>query len=85
MVMAVLHATGDDGLVGSAELLQLVSSAANATHTGIRINLRNLPSVAGSPDLAPVRNANPVSAASPAVNPHGHRDQRADRYDQKDC
>jgi len=42
MVMAALHPTGEVGLVGSAELPQPDSIAANATHTGIRINIRNL-------------------------------------------
>jgi len=37
MVMAALHGTGEVGLVGSAELPQPDSIAANATHTGIRI------------------------------------------------
>jgi hypothetical protein len=43
MVMAVLHPTGEGGLVGFAELPQPDSIAAKATHTGIRINIRNLP------------------------------------------
>jgi hypothetical protein len=43
MVMVVLHATGEVGLVGSTELPQPDSIAANARHTGIRINVRNLP------------------------------------------
>lgn len=43
MVMAALHPTGEVGLVGSAELPQPDSIAANATHMGIRINIRNLP------------------------------------------
>jgi hypothetical protein len=43
MVMAALHATGEVGLVGSDELPQPDSIAANATQTGIRINIRNLP------------------------------------------
>jgi hypothetical protein len=43
MVMAALHPTGEVGLVGSAELPQPDSIAANATHTGIRLNIRNLP------------------------------------------
>jgi hypothetical protein len=48
MVMAALHATGgvglgEVGLVGSAELPQPESIAATATHTRIRINIRNLP------------------------------------------
>ena len=43
MVMATLHVTGEVGLVGSAELPQPDSIAANATHTGTRINIRNLP------------------------------------------
>ena len=47
MVMAALHATGgvvlgDVGLVGSAELPQPESIAANATDAGIRINIRNM-------------------------------------------
>jgi hypothetical protein len=42
-VMATLHPTGEVGPVGSAELPQPDSIAANATHTGIRINIRNLP------------------------------------------
>ena len=40
--MAV-HPTGEVGLVGSAELPQPNSIAANPTHSGIRINIRNLP------------------------------------------
>jgi len=43
MVMATLHPTGEVGLVGSGELPQPDRIAANATHTGIRINLRNQP------------------------------------------
>src|SRR5712691_8144404 len=43
MVMAALHPTGEVGLVGSGELPQPDSIAANATHTGIRVNIRNLP------------------------------------------
>jgi hypothetical protein len=43
MVMATLHPTGEVGLVGSGELPQPDRIAANATHTGIRINIRNLP------------------------------------------
>lgn len=43
MVMAVLHPIGEVGLVGSAELPQPDSIAANAMHTGIRINICNLP------------------------------------------
>jgi hypothetical protein len=43
MVMAALHPIGEVGLVGSAELPQPDSVAATATHTGIRINIRNLP------------------------------------------
>jgi hypothetical protein len=43
MVMAALQPTGEVGLVGSAELPQPDSIAANATHTDIRINIRNLP------------------------------------------
>ena len=43
MVMAALHPTGEVGLVGSAELPQPDSIAANPTHTEIRINIRNLP------------------------------------------
>jgi hypothetical protein len=39
MVMAALHPTGEVGLVGSVELPQPDSIAANATHTGIRINI----------------------------------------------
>ena len=42
MVMAALHSTGEVGLVGSAELPQPDSIAANAMHKGIRINVRNL-------------------------------------------
>jgi hypothetical protein len=48
MVMAALHPTGEVGLVGSAELPQPDSIAANATHTGIRINIRKLPLLDGS-------------------------------------
>jgi len=40
MVMAALHPTGEVGLVGSAALPQPDSIAANATHTGIRIDIR---------------------------------------------
>jgi len=46
IVMVALHPTGEVGLVGlveSAELPQPDSIAANATHSGIRINIRNLP------------------------------------------
>jgi len=43
MVIAALHPTGEVGLVGAGELPQPESIAANATHTGIRINTRNLP------------------------------------------
>ena len=39
MVMTVLHPVG---LVGSAELPQPDSIAANATYTGIRINIRHM-------------------------------------------
>jgi hypothetical protein len=39
MVMAALHSTGEVG----PELPQPDSIAPNATHTGIRINIRNLP------------------------------------------
>jgi hypothetical protein len=43
MVMAILHPTGEVGLVGSAELPQPDSITANPTHIGIRIDIRNLP------------------------------------------
>ena len=47
MVMVALHATGEVGLVESVELPQPDSIAANATHMGIRINIRNLPLLEG--------------------------------------
>jgi hypothetical protein len=53
MVMAALHPTGEVGLVGSGELLQPDSIAANATHTGIRINIRNLPLSEDHPTESP--------------------------------
>ena len=59
MVMTVLHPVGEVGLVGLAELPQPDSTTANATHTGIRINIaglqrwvsapRNCPAVIRSP------------------------------------
>jgi hypothetical protein len=76
MVMAALHPTGEVGLVGSAELPQPDSIAANATHTGIRIKIRNLPflddhptesptqcqSVNGSAGLSALRGREPVAS-----------------------
>jgi hypothetical protein len=54
IVMAAVHATGEVGLVGwSAELPQPDSIAANATHTGIRINTRNLPFLDDHPTESP--------------------------------
>jgi hypothetical protein len=41
MVTAALHATGGVGPVASVELPQPESNAANATHTGIRMNIPN--------------------------------------------
>jgi hypothetical protein len=55
MVMAALHPTGEVGLVGSAELPQPDSIAANATHTGIRINIRNLPFLDDHPTESPTQ------------------------------
>jgi len=42
MLMAALHPPGGVGLVGSGELPQPDSIAANRTHTGIRIKLATL-------------------------------------------
>ena len=53
MVMAALHPTVEVGLVGAGELPQPDSIAANATHTGIRINTRNLPSLQDHPTESP--------------------------------
>ena len=53
MVMAARHATGGVALVGSAELPQPDSIAANATHTGIRLNIGNLPSLDDPPNESP--------------------------------
>jgi hypothetical protein len=53
MVMAALHPTGEVGLVGSAELPQPDSIAANTTHTGIRINIRKLPLSITQPSRLP--------------------------------
>jgi hypothetical protein len=53
MVMAVLHPAGEVGLVGSAELPQPDSIAANATHTAIRITIRNLPLFDDHPTESP--------------------------------
>ena len=53
MVMATLHATGEVGLVGFAELPQPDSIAANARHTGIRIDIRNLPLLNDQPTETP--------------------------------
>jgi hypothetical protein len=55
MVMTVLHPTGGVGLVGSAELPQPDSIAANATHTGIRNNIRNLPLLEDYPTESPAQ------------------------------
>jgi hypothetical protein len=56
MVMAALHPTGEVGLVvGSAELPQPDSIAANAMHTGIRINIRNLPVLDDHPTEPPTQ------------------------------
>jgi hypothetical protein len=55
MVMAALHPTGEVGLVGSAELPQPDSIAANATHTGIRINIRNLSLLEHYPTESPAQ------------------------------
>jgi len=53
MVMVALHPTGEVGLVGSAELPQPDSIAANATHKWIRINIRNLPVSEDHPTKTP--------------------------------
>jgi hypothetical protein len=55
MVMATLHPTGEVGLVGSAELPQPDSIAAIATHTGIRIDIRNLPLLDDHPTGSPTQ------------------------------
>jgi hypothetical protein len=55
MVMAALHATGEVGIVGSGELPQPDSIAANATHKGIRINIRNLPLLDDHPTESPTQ------------------------------
>jgi len=58
MVMTVLHPVGE---VGLAELPQPDSTTANATHTGIRINIRNLPCLRIT-QLRSLRNARLQSA-----------------------
>ena len=60
MVMTVLHPTGEVGPVGP-ELPQPDSTTANATHTGIRINIRNLPCLRIT-QLRSLRNARLQSA-----------------------
>jgi hypothetical protein len=52
MVMAVSHAVGEVGLIGSVEPPQPDNIAANATQTQIRIIIRNLTVIGGSPNRA---------------------------------